>query len=334
MEKMPELQGMPSDIRSRPLRGVAGFLVSLLACGFLGCASDEESRDYGAAAEASAAEDWENAAELWYEVYSAEDPRTVGTYRETARALFENGDPGSACAMLDLALSEFPGNLELLECKASLLDRCGHRRAAEGTYAQLVALDPDGFSAHAALGRLRLQLGLERAAEPPLLRALELREGDAATHACLGHAYLALGRLTLAFSSFSRAIELGNVDHRTLLDASSLAIDDEVVRAIPDARQRALEWLDTLCAIDPQCTVGHYLRGLYLIDLDRSDEALVALRRAVETDPACLEALRRLAFLYADLGDLPRTLEMVERALELEPDQERRDQLEGLLLGG
>ena len=318
---------LSSDAR-RVRSGPAGWswLPTVLVLLF-GCMSGEERRHYDSADEATAAEDWPRAAELWFEVHRAEDPKTQRTYRETARALYESGDAASACAILEQGIAEFPGDVELPEFKAVLLERCGYHRAAEAAYAHLLTIDPDHRAALCALGRLRLELGLERAAEEPLLRALELYEDDAATRAFLGRVYDVSGRPELAYLNYGRAIELGCVDADILLDASMLAMKVE----FPDARLQALGWLDTLCELDPQCTSAHYLRGVYLVDLERPDEAVIALRRAVETDPACQQALEQLARVYVDLGDQPRAEEMVERALEIERDPVRRAALMALV---
>ncbi len=325
-------RGTDSGDPDRARGGLAGwFWLPVTFALLLGCMSGEKRRHYDSAEEATAAEDWPRAAELWFEVHRAEDPRTERTYRETARALYESGDAASACALLEQGIAEFPGEVELPEFRAALLERLGYHRAAEAAYAHLLTIDPDHQAALCALGRLRLKLGLERAAEGPLQRALELYGDDAATHACLGRVYDASGRPELAFLSYGRAIELGCADAEILLDASMLAMRDDLCTRFPEARLRALGWLDALCELDPQCTSAHYLRGIYLAALERPDEAVTALRRAVETDPACREALEQLARLYVDLGDHPRAEEMVERALEIERDPARRVALMALV---
>lgn len=312
------------------LRACLPAALALLA----GCLGGEQSRRYEAAEQATATRDWPLAAELWYDLLQEESPRTKRTYREAARALCESGDDGSACGLLELGIAEFPGDTELRELRACLLDHSGYRRAAAAAYEEILTIDPDHFGALRALGHLRVELGLERAAEEPLRRAIARQGTDIGVLVDLGRVYTAKEEPALAFQCYSRAIELGCAEPSTLLDAATLVLRPAVDGEHPEARERALGWLDTLCELDPQCTGAHYLRGVYLAELGRSDEAVVALRRAVETDPAYQEALELLARVYVERGELDHATEMVDRALQLERDPERREALKQLVARG
>ena len=307
------------------------LLLLLGAASFWSCGTTETHRTYDSAQAATSCEEWPRAAELWFELCQDETTRNPRAYLEAARALYETGDRRGACALLEQARREYPDDSGLLEFHASLLDRCGFHRASEATYTRLVALEPDRFSALEALGRLRLQLGLERGAEAPLLHAIEVSGGNAEVYAMLGRLYCASGRDVQGFESYGLAIAGGVTDPDVLIDASALAAREAVLAEVPDAQSRALGWLDTLCAQDPQNTRAYYLRGVYLQEEGRTDEAVLALRRAVETDPGCLLALTRLAALYAARGDREEAGEMIERALRIEQNPERRSDLCALL---
>jgi len=51
----------------------------------------------------------------------------------------------------------------------------------------------------------------------------------------------------------------------------------------------------------------------------------------VETDPACVEAIGRLARLYGETGEGEQVADLVTRALEVETDPEDRQRLLALV---
>jgi len=65
----------------------------------------------------------------------------------------------------------------------------------------------------------------------------------------------------------------------------------------------------------------HHLAGVQ-IELERFAAAGHSLKRLLELDPNNAVALNRKAFLACRRGDLPEALRLVERALEIEPDDE------------
>jgi Flp pilus assembly protein TadD len=90
-------------------------------------------------------------------------------------------------------------------------------------------------------------------------------------------------------------------------------------------------WLRTAVERDPQCVRAHFQLGVLCEELGRREEAIEHYRRAVEIDPGCLMALTNLAILYSSHGDESHAREMVDRALALEQDGNRRRALQKLL---
>lgn len=280
---------------------------------------------------ATRAKDWELAAEMWHEVYVSAGGRDKRATYETARALYLSGDAPSACAMLRRGLEVFPNDLDLLELSGSIQRECGFRRAAELAYARLVELDPARVSAWRALAEVRVELGLERAAAEPLMKAIALSGGDAELYTLLGRVERVTGHPQRAFEAYARASNLGELDLATLIEAGELSLDPEVRRIRETSLAEGREWLERAVALDPQSTRAHFLLGRLAEAEDRDEDATASYRRAVETDPACLEALTNLAMLYARLGDATGTADIVARALAIEADPSRRAALMELL---
>jgi len=299
---------------------------------FLGsCQATPGGDVYESAEQATAQADWDEAAGLWYRLHLAEGVKREQTYVEAARAFHANGDSEGACALIRRGLRDFPRSESLYDLHSHILEDCGFSRAAERSYAELVRIAPNHLDGLIGLGRVRMDLDLERAAEEPLRRAVAL------DHACLEpQMHLARVRQTRgdpvgAYGWYTSAIQLGARDPLFLLDAAGVADEEVVVQADPAAREKALVWLDLILAVEPQVTLAHFLRGTHLEALGRQDEATLSYLRAVETDPSCLSALTRLAWIFADEGDSVRTREFVGRALEIEEDPTRREELEKLL---
>ena len=312
------------------LLGGFGVALALVAC-VAGCRGVDGPQAWALAEDASAQQDWSRAAELWYDIHQSERQKSERSYFETSRALAETGDCESACNLLRQGIEEHPDGASLYRLHAQVLERAGFDRAAEHAYARLVELRPDDVPGLVGLGRVRLHLGLERGARGPLLHAIELDPSSAEAHVHLAICHAQMGDDLAAFAYYTRAFELGAGNDSLLVAAASLAMEQAVAEARPEAHEAALLWMQAVSERQPQNTPAHFLRGVHLEALGRCDEALEAYLRAAETDPGCIQALTKLARLYAQLGDEELAEEMVQRALEIEEDPQRCAALEALI---
>ena len=207
--------------RAAVLATVGTSVLSLALLGGVACvtprAGDGSTEAQIAAAEsATRAEDWELAADLWYRVYLDDEGTTRQPYYETARALWRSGDPDSACSMIAQGLKVFPRDRGLMRLEAEVLRSSGYRRAAERCYERLVDMEPQNVEALTALGKLRLELGLESSAIEPLTRAVAISGGDAEVWLLLAKAHRVAGNVLNAYRSYSRAFELGATESSAL----------------------------------------------------------------------------------------------------------------------
>lgn len=313
-------------------RAATGLVAALLLAA-PGCRGPEGPGPIERAEAASAAGDWERAAELWYAVHRAELRKSERSYLETARALYGAGDSESACALLRRGLEERPESALLLALYGEILEECGFDRSAELTYTRLVELAPEDVDGLVALGRVRLALGLERGAREPLERALRLDPDQAEGHVHLALVHAGLGENLAAYTHYVRAFELGAGDDSLLVAAASLAMGEAVAAERPEAHRAAVLWMEGVVERQPQNTPAHFLRGVHLEALGELDRALDAYLRAAETDPSCIQALTRLTRLYARTGDGELAEHMLQRVLALEPDPARAAELEAIVRG-
>lgn len=280
---------------------------------------------------ATRAEDWESAANLWHALFLADPDRPAEACREAARALFRLEDSESAAHLLDQGLAAHPEDPDLLAMKGEALVAMGFRRAAEDCFERALRVDPRRVEALIALGRLRIDLGLEGSAVEPLQRAVDITGGDFDTWRLLAKAQRESGLAPKAYQSWVKAFSMGPGTVDDLVEAATLFLDESFRRAHPESGEQMCIWLRTAAERDPQCIRAHFQLGVLSEEMGRREEAIEHYRRAVEIDPGCLMALTNLAILYSHHGDEPNAREMVVRALALEQDGNRRRALQRLL---
>ena len=318
-----------------PLAGRGLYLCTLtLLLGACRASQQPHTEDPRAARElaqtATRTGNWTVAADCWYAVFLSDEDRPLEPCLNTVRAMTELKDYKGANRVLDLGLQRHPENPDLLEAKGKTLTQLGFRRPAEDYLLRALAIEPERVSALIALGELRLDLGLESSAIEPLQRAIRISGGDFRSYNMLARAARAAGDPVLAYQAYAKAFSLGDGELEDLVAASALYNDPLVRKACADAAASAKRWLERAIERDPQCTQAHFQLGVLSEALDLPAQAIAHYRRAVETDPACLEALTNLAVLYAELNDEANTRAMVQRALVLEKDDNRRKALEKL----
>jgi tetratricopeptide (TPR) repeat protein len=85
-------------------------------------------------------------------------------------------------------------------------------------------------------------------------------------------------------------------------------------------QEAALEWAGQAVEAEPENADAHWLRSNILFELERPDDAVAALWRAVELTPDNGRYYMQLAWIqYQDL-EFAKTRELVEQALERAPD--------------
>jgi tetratricopeptide (TPR) repeat protein len=186
--------------------------------------------------------------------------------------------------------------------------------------------------------------------------AIQIDGSRGALHAFHGLVLEAMGRQQDAVVAFGRAWELDRDDPVSAYLAASrratqTTADDAVPQTAPllKALERRLTavtsdrhiplfaelaLLPDRAAVTPVFSPAAYAEGLTLVAEGRYPEAIASLRRAVARDPLVTgaaaagtprpsEAHRILAAAYADAGDETKSIEQLETAAGLAPDDER-----------
>ena len=311
--------------------GLVSLALAACACGSPGSRASVQPAAREDAQAATRAKDWNQAATLWHAIFITDPDRPADACREAARALIRLEEPESASKLLDMGLSAHPEDPDLLTAKGEALVAMGFRRAAEDCFQRALRADDRRIEALIALGRLRIDLGLESSAVEPLQRAVDITGGDFDTLRLLAKAQRESGLAPKAYASWVKAFSMGPGTVDDLVEAATLFLDDSFRDAHPESGEQMCAWLRTAVERDPQCVRAHFQLGVLCEEMGRREEAIEHYRRAVEIDPGCLMALTNLAILYSNHGDEPHAREMVDRALALEQDGNRRRALQKLL---
>lgn len=188
----------------------------------------------------------------------------------------------------------------------------------EGTAAASRALDlaPDLAEAHMAQGHLRSIGGDPEGARRAFERALELNPA-------LFDAWHYYARHCYARGEYARAAELFERAHRTRPDdfaplvfvSSSLAALGDKAGALATA-QRAAAGLLRQCELEPDNLRAHYLASGVLHQVGRTEDGRAIAERALLLSPDDWSALYNVACFYSQIGELERSLDLLERALQ------------------
>jgi len=81
----------------------------------------------------------------------------------------------------------------------------------------------------------------------------------------------------------------------------------------------ALRNCDEALSTNSESTTGHYLRGRVYMGLESWTEAADDLSIVIENNPAEVDALNALAYVYAQMGDMERAVELYREYLNFNP---------------
>ena len=190
--------------------------------------------------------------------------------------------------------------------------RMGQVDNARANLEAALDLDPENFEILSRLAQLEIVDGsVERSAE--LYEVLVERMPELAELSNLGVAYLLLKRYGDAAGMFERALERAPASPQSMLnlaDARRLLGEDE---AAMDLYEKTVE----LIRQDPDPDVLLTVEGQALAHLDRHQEAIAAVQKALRLRPDNPQVIYESALVYSLVGEKTSALLHARRALEL-----------------
>lgn len=248
------------------------------------------------------------------------------------------GDLQGALAEVDLALAIEPDHQPLYYSKLSILGAIGDEPAIEAHLREMVTRFPDDEEIKGALIRYLVSTGdMEKAeaffrevADPngaevgpyvAYVRFLSETRGpeaaiaelEATADASVHSFVLRAMRAGLKFDTGARDAAIAEME-AVLADepptgmAGNLKVALAQMLAVTGNEVGARRRVEEVLAEDPGNAEALKLRAVWLIEADRPDEAIAALRTALDEEPGDVEAITRLASAYSRAGshDLAR----------------------------
>ena len=179
-----------------------------------------------------------------------------------------------------------------------------------------LALKPDSMLASLKRGDTYRRRGEFAAALRDLGQAAFLDPAAPRPIELLGDVQAAMGQYEAAAAEYQRYLAIDDRAPAVLYKLALAHYRNGMAARAADPLRRAV-------AIDDRFAEAHYLLGLSLRDTDR-DQALRALRRALEVNATFAAAREELARLYEDMGRPQDAIDQLEALAALEPARPER----------
>lgn len=226
------------------------------------------------------------------------------------------GNPAAALAGYNAALTRNPNLAEALVGRAELQIAGGQPAPARADLDRAIAVtphvsnfpDPILYRAYLERGRLREAAGDGAGAISDWTQTMRITAGAPDPYLLRGRALLEAGDWLTGRSDLTQAVSLLGLSlNRTedkaaqaaLLNMRGLAFN------LLNDPQRALADLEQSLTIQPAAWVTHYNLGATYLKLGHPDQALIALRQALQLDRPAAQAAARSSRAYADLREEP-----------------------------
>ncbi len=215
--------------------------------------------------------------------------------------------------LLRQAVAEDPDNAEIIYNQAIFYERLGRYDDAIALLRRAVSLSPEMSNAHARLGVLLLDRGQQSEGEAALRRAREISPQDPVVHVSLA----------------GRQIEHGNYEEAIAHARTALLSDSEDMNAYLalaisyyhlEQNELGILVLGNGLELNPHAAPLHNLYGLFLLRSENVRGAIASFRRAVQEDPALLDAHMNLGAAMLANGDYATAKQHFEIVLAAEPD--------------
>ncbi|HYN85498.1 MAG TPA: tetratricopeptide repeat protein [Pyrinomonadaceae bacterium] len=241
-----------------------------------------------------------------------DDPRLPPDDAASFAALFAaHGETDAALEILEAARRRAPDSFAVLYNLGATHTRRGDLARAEEAFARALSAKPDDAATLSALGRLWRARGDLEKSFAYLERALKLAPDSPALLYDYGWTALNLDRIGEAVNALERL-------HAARPRESAYVYTLAVARFYNNDDERALALLRRYTELQPSDPRGHYVAGVMLDLMKRTEEARAALARSFELGETA-EAAYLLGRIAYDSDDLARAEQWLRRAVALDP---------------
>jgi predicted O-linked N-acetylglucosamine transferase (SPINDLY family) len=222
--------------------------------------------------------------------------------------------PDEAISLL-LTLNDLcPNNSGYIENLALAHKQTGDLENAHKSILKSIDLEPDNHTAYNALGNILSDMGELESAIKAYEKSIALNDVFFPAYSNLSMTLLSLGRNAKSLEYIRKAIEL-NPDNIDILNSYSI-----VLKNIGDY-DKALEALNKVIANNPRYAAAYNNLGLiYATEKEDFRKAEQCFKTAIEVDPLVAEYHNNLGSLLYNINRSDEAIIVLKKALEIRPD--------------
>tara|TARA_Y100001968_G_scaffold56562_1_gene47714 strand:+ start:2742 stop:4334 length:1593 start_codon:yes stop_codon:yes gene_type:complete len=196
-----------------------------------------------------------------------------------------------------------------------LLRDKGNFNEAEISTRKAIELNPDYAVAHYNLGLILKDMGRLQEAEIYYSKAIEINPDFTNAHLNLGNILRDLGKLQEAEISYNKAIRLNPDYVEAHLNLGNILSDKGKLQEAERSMRKAIK-------LNPDYAVAHSNLGNILSHQGKLKEAEISTRKATEIEPKSAKFQLNLGVCQFALGNINSSLEKLELAYRLDPNDE------------
>ena len=242
------------------------------------------------------------------------DPTSDDAFRGLAGAYQKLNRPAEAEATFRKAISLRPQYWAGYSWLGAFYYDRGRYADAAKMFQEVITLAPDNFRGYSNLGGIYVAMGQYQNATSTLEKSVSIRPTGPA-YLNLGTAYFSRRNFEAAASNYEQGLKLGGDDW---LSWGNFA---DACYQLPGRREqamnaygKAIQLADADLKVNPRDGLTWAYRSTYLAMLDRKDEALTSLQKAISFSPQDPDVRLRAALVYNHFEDTDRTIEWLQKA--------------------
>jgi serine/threonine protein kinase/Tfp pilus assembly protein PilF len=243
------------------------------------------------------------------------EPSNDDAVRDLASAYENLGKPAEAEAAFQKAIELRPkswlgyNRLGLFQASQSRYED------ASKAFQRVIELAPDGNLGYSNLGGIYLAMGKYAEAIPKFEHAVKLRP-TAFSYSNLATAYFYQKRYADAARTYEQAVKLENTEYAEWGNLAEAFYWTPGKRSESAAAYRkAISLAEEQLRVNPRDAEALGYVGVYHATLQEKDPALRSINEALAADPENQEVLFNAAKVESQLGDSPKALEYLQKAL-------------------
>jgi tetratricopeptide (TPR) repeat protein/TolB-like protein len=242
------------------------------------------------------------------------DPTSDDAFRGLAGAYQKLNRPAEAEATFRKAISLRPQYWAGYSWLGAFYYDSGRYTDAANMFKEVITLAPDNFLGYSNLGGIYVAMGQYQNAISALEKSVSIRPTGPA-YLNLGTAYFSQRNFDRAASNYEQGLKLSE---EAWLSWGNFA---DACYQLPGRREQAMngyrqaiQFADADLKVNPRDGLTWAYRSTYLAMLDRKDEALTSLQKAISFSPQDPDVRLRAALVYNHFGDTDRTFEWLQKA--------------------